>query len=170
VSIPAWSISTIRSFDERMDAFCATAAAPFALVHRRTTSSLNWRYCDPRGGAFTVRLAEQDGHVLGYLVLAARGEIGYIADVLALPGRLDVVRSLVEDALRILDEAGIVQARCWMPAVHPYNAVLRLYGFSLTPKQTGAAWSPHRLDANALSFLNDPHAPVHVTIGDSDHV
>jgi hypothetical protein len=153
-----------------MDAFCATAAAPFALVHRRTASSLNWRYCDPRGGAFTVRLAEQEGQVLGYLVLAARGEVGHVADVLALPRRLDVVRSLVEDALRILDEAGVVRVRCWMPAVHSYNVVLRLYGFLPGPGRTGAVWSPRRLDANALSFLHEPEAPVHVTLGDSDHV
>jgi hypothetical protein len=174
VPAAAWSISTIHRFDERIDAFCATAAAPFAVTHRRTASSLNWRYCDPRGGSFVVRLAEREGQVLGYLALRtrgeARGQVGYIADLLALPGRRDVVSALVEDALRILAEARAVAVTCRMPAVHPYNVVLRRHGFLRSGERTGVVWSPRRLDLSHLSVLSDPDARVHLTTGDSDHI
>lgn len=167
---PNWSISTIRRFDERMDAFGQAAAEPFTLIHRRTAASLNWRFCDPRSGAFTVRLAEDRGQVLGYSALTVREDIGYLADVLALPGRLDVVRSLVGDALGLLKAAGAVRAHCRMVGVHPYNEALGSYGFQTTKQGTGAVYGPRRLDAAALSFLDDPRTALHVTTGDSDHL
>jgi GNAT superfamily N-acetyltransferase len=165
-----WSIARIERFDDRIDAFCKTATAPFALVHKRTVASLNWRFCDPRGGPFTVLLAEHDARVLGYIVVSAKREMGYIADVIALPERLDVVDSLVGHAIGVLKRAGATTLRCRLPAVHPYNAVLRRHGLTRDDGQAGAVYRPRRLDAQALSPLADPKLPTHVMFGDSDHV
>jgi hypothetical protein len=167
---PSWSISTVRRFAAPIDAFCEAASKPFSLIHRRTAAGLNWRYCDPRGGAFIVRLAEDGRQELGYTVLTVRGGVGHIADILALPGRLDVVRSLIGDALRILKGAGAASAQCRMVAIHPYNEAFRLFGFLTTAERIGAVYAPRRLSAAALSFLDDPHAAMHVTTGDSDNI
>jgi hypothetical protein len=50
---------------------------------------MNWRYCDPARGRFTVRVAERNGKILGYLVFKISEGSGYIVDLLALPGRID---------------------------------------------------------------------------------
>lgn len=133
----AWSISTVNEFDENIDGFFEEAAQPFDFIVVRTKDYLNWRYCDTRGGRFTVRLAEQDGRILGYLVLKLADDRGFIVDLLALPGRIDIVRSLIEDGLRIFEEADVATAYCWMISRHPYNEVLRRYGFINSRGGTG---------------------------------
>lgn len=69
-----------------------------------------------------MRVAEEDGRILGYAVLKRDRDLGYIADLLALPNRLDVVRSLVEDALRSFREADVAGVVCWMTSRHPTTA------------------------------------------------
>ena len=165
-----WSINTLERFDERIGGFFDEAAKPFDFIVVRSTDYLNWRYCDPAAGRFTVRVAEQEGRLLGYLVLrVAEGE-GYIADLLALPGRSDVVRSLIEDALRIFRGAGVEQVTCWMISRHPYNGILRRYGFFDSRVDVGFKYEPTRLPASELQFLDDPRARIHLSHGDSDWI
>jgi hypothetical protein len=160
----------VARFDERIEAFCAQASVPFALIHRRTRASLNWRYCDPRGGLFTVRLAQAQGRILGYSVLTLRDTVGHIADLLALPDRLDVVRSLVVDALRQFKASNAISVRCRMVNAHPYTEVLRRHGFEAIPTDSGTVYRPRRLGAEALAFLQAANTPIHLTMGDSDHI
>jgi hypothetical protein len=94
---------------------------------------LNWNYCDPRGGDFTVKLAEKEGRMLGYIVLRMinsgvypRGEI---IDLLTVPGRLDVAEALLADANGIFDENGINMCLTKLLESHPYERVFRRHGF-----------------------------------------
>jgi GNAT superfamily N-acetyltransferase len=165
-----WSVNTLERFDERIGGFFDEAARPFDFIAVRSTGYLNWRYCDPAAGRFTIRAAEQEGKLLGYLVFkVAEGE-GYIADLLALPGRSDVVRSLLEDGLRHFREAGVEQVSCWMISRHPYNGILRRHGFLVSRREAGFscfAYHPERLD---VQFLDEPRARIHLTHGDSDWI
>jgi len=164
------SITALERFDERVGGFFEEAARPFDFIVVRSADYLNWRYCDPAAGRFTIGAAEQEGKLLGYLVFKVAEGDGYIADLLALPGRSDVVRSLVEDALRHFREAGVEQVTCWMISRHPYNGILRRYGFLVSRRETGFscyAYHPERLD---LGFLVDPCARIHLTHGDSDWI
>jgi ribosomal protein S18 acetylase RimI-like enzyme len=164
------SIAALERFDERIGGFFEEAARAFDFIVVRSTDYLNWRYCDPAAGRFTVRVAEREGRLLGYLVFKiAEGE-GYITDLLALPGRSDVVRSLVEDALRIFRKAGVELVTCWMISRHPYNGILRRYGFFDSRRNVGCRYRTLGLDRSELEFLEDPHARIHVTHGDSDWV
>jgi GNAT superfamily N-acetyltransferase len=167
---PTWSVSTIDKFDDRMEAFLRETLRSFDFVQERSTEYLNWRYCDPRGGRFTVRVAEQNNRVLGYIVWKKSGAYGHIVDFLALPGRADVARSLLEDALRILEKTGIKCARCWMVAYHPYFELLRRCGFIVSKKKPDAGYRPLRLDESELQFLAQRNAKIHVMLGDSDYV
>lgn len=163
-----WSISTVDEFDESIDDFFDTAAQPFDFIVVRTKGYLNWRYCDTRGGRFTVRIAEQDGRILGYLVIKLDDNRGYIVDLLALPHRYDVVRSLIEDGLRTFEEAGVTTVTCWMISRHPYNHVMRKYGFINSRRRTGFQYRPRNLDPAELTFLRDVRARIHIMLGDSD--
>ena len=95
----------------------------------RDAAYLNWRYCDPRAGAFRITGAFDREALLGYVVTKIEGSRGYIADLLALPGRTDIARSLVEEALRSFRESNVAAVRCGMTRRHPYYRLLRRYGF-----------------------------------------
>ena len=165
----AWGIRPIERFDERIDGFWREAAKPYSLIVEKTAEYLNWRYADPRAGLFSIRLAEQGGDVLGYAVLRSSRGKGYLADLLALPGRFDVVQGLVADAVMQVREAGASRLDCWLPAVHPYQDVLRDAGFMFRGTPTAVEIYIHNPDVD-LSFLSDPHATVHICAGDTDLV
>jgi len=166
----AWSIATVERFDDRIDGFFDEAVQPFDFAVVKSKDYVNWRYCDPAAGRFTVRVAEQEGRFLGYLVLKITEGEGYIADLLALPERADVVRSLIEDAVRLFRAAGVELASCWMTSRHPYNPILRRYGFIDSRKDVGLRYRAISLDERDLEFLSDPGARIHMTHGDSDWV
>jgi hypothetical protein len=131
---------------------------------------MNWRYCDPAAGRFVARAAEQDGGILGYLVFKISEGKGYLVDLLALPGRIDVVRSLIEDALHLLREANVDSVTCWMIARHSYNRVLRRYGFIDSKRDVGLSCYPNDSDGKEVEFLADPRARIHLTHADSDWI
>jgi hypothetical protein len=164
------SIATLERFDERIGGFFDEAARAFDFIVVRSREYLNWRYCDPAAGRFTVRAVEREGRLLGYAALKVADGEGYVADLLALPGRSDVVRSLIEDALRIFREAGVERVTCWMISRHPYSGILRRYGFLDSGKDVGFGYLTVSPTGGDLEFLEDPRARVHLTHGDSDWV
>jgi hypothetical protein len=166
----SWSITTQSEFDNRIGGFFEEAARPFDFMIVRGKDYLNWRYCERAAGRFTVRAAEEQGKLLGYLVFKiAEGE-GYIADLLALPGRVDVARSLVEDAHRLFREARVERVSCWMVRRHPYNRMLRRSGFVDSRRDVGFRINPISLTESEIEFLTDANARIHLTHGDSDWV
>jgi hypothetical protein len=167
---PSWSIATLEHFDESTDAFFDEAAWPFDFLVVRSRDYMNWRYCEPAAGHFTVRVARQEGKILGYSALKISEGNGYFADLLALPGRLDVVRSLIEDALRSFRQAGVERVTCWMIERHPYNRILRRYGFVDSRKDVGFVRKAVSLKPEDLDFLDEATASIHLTHGDSDWI
>jgi hypothetical protein len=117
-----------------------------------------------------VRAAEQQGRILGYSALKISHQNAYIADLLALPGRLDVVRSLIEDALRSFRQGRVERVTCWMIARHPYNHILRRYGFIDSRRDVGFVYKAVNLRPEDLDFLDEATARVHLTHGDSDWI
>lgn len=163
-------ITSVPAFDERIDAFWEEASRPFQFAGVRDHAYLSWRY-DRRAGAFTILQAERDGRVLGYAVLRAMRARGNIADLLALPGERNVARALVREALRRFRAEGLDEARTWLPAVHPYRAVLEDEGFIFArARKPPFIAGPLRMPAGGLAFLDDPRAAVHITLGDSDTI
>ena len=166
----AWTLQEVPSFDERIDAFFEEAAKPFEFIIVRSSDYLNWRYADPRSGSFTITLAEQDGRVLGYSVLTmARGR-GCIADLLVLPGRQDVLRSLVRHAITSFQDKGLATVECWCPRVHPYRSVLWRHGFVHVQRVLDVSTGTWLAPPDELAFLDDPGAAVHFVAGDTDWV
>ena len=166
----AGSFATLERFGDDIEAFFDDAARAFEFVIVRSKDYLNWRYCDSAAGRFTVRIAAQDDRILGYLVFKISEGTGYIADLLALPDRPDVVRSLIEDALRVFRGARVDSVTCWMISRHPYNRILRRYGFVDSKRDVGFEYRTITVDSGEVEFLDDPRARIHLTHGDSDWV
>ena len=165
-----WTVRRVDSFDERFERFWDEASAPFVFIVERTPAYLNWRYADPRAGSFTILVAEDDNRVLGYLVLQRSYGKGYIADLLALPGRLDVAASLAQSALVRFRDAGVSTVECWSPRHHPYRPVLRRAGFLCKHRNVSLHPLPGRGLPERLALVDDPRAAIHVAIGDTDLV
>ena len=168
---PSASACTIRAvdrFDDRIDDFWQRAAAPYDFIVERTKDYMNWRYADPRAGLFSIHLAEHDGELLGYSTLRVSHERGYIADLLTLPGRLDVAAALVEDAVLTLAALAVSRIDWWVNVRHPYQQLVRARGF-VDKRVVDLSCFPHN-PALDLSFLTDPAVPVHISAGDTDLV
>jgi RimJ/RimL family protein N-acetyltransferase len=166
----AWSIRSAPMFDERIRPFMTEASAPFWLIVERTPAYLNWRFADARSGAFTIRIAEAEGRILGYLVLRALGSRGYIAVLLALPGRDDVVVSLVGDALHQFRHSGVSSVECWAAQNHPYRQVLGRHGFDEKRRTMQFYCQPIRVDDHVVEPFGSHDTVMHLVSGDTDLV
>lgn len=124
------TIRDVERFDERVDAFGAEAGGPFEFVLERTQAYVNWRYADPRAGDFAIKLAEEEGQMVGYAVLRKTNGRAQLADMMALPGRDDVVQTLTIAALEHFREAGEPTVQFLMPKNHAYEQTLRSCGFA----------------------------------------
>ena len=76
---------------------------------------------------------------------------------------------LADDAVRQARERGCRGIRCALVRHHPYRAALERAGFIDDGQGSRLQYKPYR-DAGALTFLNEPHARVHITLGDFDYV
>lgn len=164
-----FTILTAERFDDRIDAFFEKAARPFALIQWRDEESLNWRYADRRAGPFTIRLAEEADEIVGYAVTRAVGTGAELADVLALPGREDVAHALVRDAMELGRRVGAPAIRSWMLEHHPYHPLLLHNGFLPVRRIVAPAFVDYG-NTEDYGFLRDPHASLHIMLGDTDHI
>jgi GNAT superfamily N-acetyltransferase len=160
----------VPEFDDRIAAFWQEASRPFVFAVNRDQSYLNWRYADSRAGSFVITLAEDGGRILGYTVRRVSRSRGYIADLLALPERLDVARDLLRRATARLRESGVTDVECWLPRIHPYADIARECGFIHRRRTIPFVGRPSREHGSELTFRNDSQAAVHITIGDTDLV
>ncbi len=165
-----WALRHIEGFDDRFDNFWAEASAPYRVMVARTKEHLNYRFGDRRAGNYRIVVAEHAGRVLGYVITTARQRIGHIADVLVLPGRHDVLESLLEEAVSRLRQEGKTSLECWRLPYHPYIPTLEKFRFD-EPKRTETV-NLRSLKGRDLefAFFEDPKEPAHFMAGDTDLV
>jgi hypothetical protein len=162
-----FAIATAERFADGVDTLCAHALQPFSFAQARDAAYLNWRYADRRAGNFTIRIASEGPVLLGYSVLRLSKGKAYIADVLALPERPDVIRHLVFDALGVLRAQGAPVVRCWLARRHMYRDTLLACGFSPVREIEGFAALP--MGSREVTFIaTDVDSPIHVMAGDTD--
>jgi hypothetical protein len=98
------------------------------------------------------------------------GARAHLADLLAMPGREDVVETLLADAATIARNAGAASLWGWLTKHHPYRRALRGQGFFDSRSETVLQYNPVRTAAEDLAPLRDPRARMHFLIGDTDLV
>jgi len=164
------TVQPVEVFDERVDALFAEASATFAFIVRRDRSYLDWRYADPRAGRYSITLAEEGERLVGYVVASVSHGQGAISDLLTLPGRDDVVASLLLDAEARLREAGVSAVECWSSPSHPYAQVLRQLGYLRKRRTIGLKFVPRGATREELAALGGRRARLHIMAGDTDLV
>lgn len=166
---PPCELRPAERFDQRTDLFWSEASRAFDFIVVRDSEYLNWRF-DPRGGIYDIRLATESGRMLGYTVTATAYGRGYIADLLVLPARLDVLEALLRDALVRLRAAGVSPVKCWLPRRHVYRGVFERFGFRPRGPAVAFAYEAYRATSDELRFLHEPRLTMHVSMSDSDVV
>jgi GNAT superfamily N-acetyltransferase len=138
-------IRSIDAFDDRFDALWAKVKETFPISVWKDSRYLNWRYVSCPDTRYTVLAAEEDHDLVGFIVVKLLEEpspafgnahlsMGYIIDLICLPGR-EVVASLLITAA--LDHFGTCSADivfCHMFEHVPYYGLLRARGFLKYPK------------------------------------
>jgi predicted N-acetyltransferase YhbS len=167
-----WTVSLQTSLDERVDGLFGAAAQQFDFIVVRDLEYVNWRFTDRRAGKFAIYVAEQASHLLGYVVLTVdrRRRKGYIADILAVPGQRDVVRSLIDEGLAHLRRQEVERVECWLPRRHVYGDTMRLAGFIQKDIKWRLGYRIMSAPEEALAFLREPEAAIHFTLSDTDIV
>lgn len=128
------NILAIERFDDDIEAFWESASRHYDFIVERRREYLNWRFCDKRGGDFTVKLAKEGDEILGYIVLCINRyldgyPIGYVVDLLTLPERMDAAEALILDAVDFFDDAGVNIVIYMTARGHPYQEAFRRRGF-----------------------------------------
>lgn len=159
-------VREVKCFDDRTDEFAADAVGVFEMIVLRTQHSLNWRYADPRAGAYSIFVAEEADQMVGYAITRSSADRGYIADLLARPGRIDAVRALLATAQRRFAEVGVSTAQVWTFVHHPYQLALSEAGFNTKRRTWLVRARPRGQHIDTVSFRDDPRALVHLTSGD----
>ena len=165
-----WRIETVGEFGPEVDVFWAQAATQFDFVQIRDREYLNWRYRDRRAGPFEVRVAISGDQMLGFAAIRADQREAVLADLLALPERVDVAEALLDDAIAVARRAGSPTMRLWLQQSHPYAKAVRQRGFFDTDQRLRMLIRRMWADSPVLPFADDPNARVHAMLGDSDHV
>lgn len=166
----AWHLVRAEAFDQRADALWARVRSQFLYGVVRSSAHLSWRYGDRRAGDYVILAAEQDDLWLGYIVVRSSETTGYVADMIGLPERLDVLNSLLCAALEHLGASGVLRVECWSEPFGMYRWALDKAGFREPRRSIGLSFRPLRFPAEEAAFLDDPAASVLFSAGDTDLV
>ncbi|HEV8043680.1 MAG TPA: hypothetical protein VGP38_00740, partial [Rubrobacter sp.] len=100
----------LEGFDDSFDDLFEKIAAVVPCLPEKDATFLSWRYGPGSPQApVTVLGVRSGGRLLGYAVLkaASQAQDGYVLDLMALPGRPDVVKTLLRETVRYFREVGV---------------------------------------------------------------
>jgi hypothetical protein len=167
-------ISQMQRFDEAFTVFWDQISSHYSFIVERNLEYLNWRYSDPRSGDFLIRKAvDPECNVLGYVVFMVNRlredyPIGYIVDLLTLPGRFEVADSLITEAIRHFDEHDVNIVNYLIEKKNPHMGILGRHGF-LDSRITLEVFFDEYEKVEVLRKL-ERHSPtsIHFSFGDID--
>ena len=148
------NVVEISHFDERFDHLWMKLKENIVISVWKDSEYLNWRYIDRPGVKYLVLAVENNGDVYGFVVLRfveGQYRIGYIVDLLFLPGKEAYALHLIDSAVDRLKEGGADIAICQVFKHNPCYHLLTDNGFFR--KGQGGMWtfatysedSPHDL-------------------------
>jgi hypothetical protein len=167
-------ISDVERFDSRINMFCEQILDEYKFILFRNQECLNWRYCDPRAGPFTVRQVEDDvGRILGYSVTAINNclkeyPIGFLVDLLTLQDRKAVADALISDAVKFFDNKNVNIVNCQVVEGHRNEKVLNRFGFLDTRMDLELFYDSYGEVDEVAKLVQYPGDTVHFSYGDID--
>lgn len=131
-------VEVLEEFDESFDELFEKIASKVPCLPEKDSAFLRWRYGpgSPQTPVTILGVRDEEG-LAGYAVLGVTVESpagfrdAYILDLVALPGRRDVVRALLGEAVRFFRKAGVplVRYRYLESPTSPRSNDLIRFGF-----------------------------------------
>jgi len=172
-----YKISDVEKFDERMNIFWGKVKEDYNFIAERTAEYVNWRYRDPRGGVYVVKQAEENGEIIGYIVLRVASHTrdsdetsGYIVDLCTLRNRLDCAASLVAEASDFFDNKGVNEVEYWINKGHPYEALFNHFDFLNERNDVNVPLSPPKRFPELEDVENSKPHEILFQLGDTDWI
>jgi hypothetical protein len=164
-----------NKFDEKIDVFWRKIKDQYYFIMEKSKEYLSWRYCDSRGGNFTIKQAEEDGEVVGYIVLRVNNftsdyPSGYVVDLCTLPDHLDCAGALIAESLRFFDNRKINIVNYIIDKGHPFEALFERFGFVNSQHNLFVSYTS-TIDSSELNdFMNSPPSKLLFQYGDIDFI
>lgn len=156
-----------------MDVFLEKINSEHEFIFKKTLEWFDWRYYDPRGGKYTVKKAEKNGEIIGYIVLSGRTEressVGYIVELLVLPEYSEIQDLLISEAISYFREKQINRINFCAVSGKDTEKVLKRHMFL----EGNPLYLTFTLDDNNLNLLNWAPFDVnrtHFCYGDFDYI
>jgi GNAT superfamily N-acetyltransferase len=168
-------IEQVEKFNEDIDSFWNRIRDGYDYILERKKDYLNWRYTDPRAGSYRIIQAEEEGKIIGYSVqrinrIKRDNPRGYIVELLAEPERMDVVDTLLGDAMNYFQKEGINAVYSSQFDTHPYNKIYKKYGFVTYAKSSLFLWLLNDLGKDLAILKNAKVNMTHFANGDEDEI
>jgi GNAT superfamily N-acetyltransferase len=129
----SYFINVVDRFDDSSVSFWEKVAPHYNFIVKRDKNYLNWRYGDPRSGAYTILQVRDEDDLLGFIVTTIEMgngyPTGYVIDLLTISRMNEVADVLVKAAVKKLDENGVNVIRTLLLKSHPYKNVFERNGF-----------------------------------------
>ena len=166
--------SDVEKFDAGIDVFWEAIKDHYRYISVRDKDYLNWRYCDPRGGKYFIKQAEENGEIIGYCVLRVNGyeedyPTGYIVDLMALPDKLGIVDVFIQDSISFLNSNNVNIIKSWNSANDVFSKSLIKHGF-VKHNQLFVQFNSHDSSSNLNSLKFSPSDRIIFCYGDSDSI
>ena len=146
----------------------------YKYISVRNKDYLNWRYCDPRGGKYFIKQAEEDGKIIGYCVLRINRfeedyPTGYIVDLVTLPDKFEIVDMFINDSMSFFNNNNVNTIRSWNSTTDGVSKFLIKFGF-VKHKQLFVQYNPHDYSPNSESLKVNTSDRINFCYGDSDSI
>ena len=177
-TVPTESSSDViefEGFEPEYHDFWSRISEHYDFIYERDPRYLNWRYSDPRGGAFVKAHIKEDDVILGFVVLRINKYIkdypeGHIVDLITLPGREDVVRSLLSYSIRRCSEEGVNVIHCWAFRDSLLTRVASEFSFHQLTKLNVHFRKELVSEEEARKFKELDSQRIHLSYGDHDWI
>lgn len=114
--------------DEEFSRLAQQVNDQLGVCVQRTADYLNWRYLAHPLRRYEVLTARRHGELVAYLVLTHDGEDAIVADLFGVEASA-VIGRLMETAVGLLRERGLMTLSIPLLASHPWSPLLQQWGF-----------------------------------------
>lgn len=124
-----YNVEKVNRYREDCDDFLDKVSKRFQVMTVRDSRYLNWRFFQrPERSYVNFVCKNNEGRILGYLVLRQHDNIGHIIDLLTIEDK-DAIEDLIKKAFDFFRNKSAVAIYYGLPPHNPYYEVFRAHGF-----------------------------------------
>ncbi len=168
----SFKVSKINQFSEEINDFWDIIKDDFTFITKKSRNYLNWRYCDLKGGDYNKFIIEENGEVLGYIILRINKfnedyPIGFIIDLLTLSDQDNIADALMTSALQHFHDEGVNIIQSIVVKGSLIHDVLKRFKFIDSRTKARIDYMTYN-GSNYSDIIKSTGSNLHFTFGDID--